>query len=382
MSRRVGAVALSAASAVMWALACYFAFVWGSGWSGVGAAAVNGLFGAPFVLLGLLISLRRPQHPIGWSFAFTGLVFAVQSTVNAYADAALTSHGEHLPAALYVGNATQWVFAPGVLLGYTLPFLWFPDGRLLSPRWRWAVRVGLVGTVFMTVMSAIDPGPLTNYPDYQNPLSVAVPAASALTVLGLVIYIGALFAAIASVFLRFRRSVGVERLQMRWFMVGVAGTGVAFALQLLSMALTGDVGVAVLLLGVLPVCATIAILRYRLFDIDRVVSRSVTYAVVTALLVAPYIVLTVAASRLARGSDIAVAALTLATLALLRPVRRRVQARVDRRFNRQRYDAGRTIDAFAGRLRDEVDPDSVRQDLVAVTVAAMQPSVVSLWVAS
>jgi hypothetical protein len=162
-------------------------------------------------------------------------------------------------------------------------------------------------------------------------------------------------------------------------MVGVAGTGLAFAVQLTLFAVTGDVGVGVLLMTLLPVCAGIAVLRYRLFDVDRVISRTVTYSLVTALVVTPYAVLSVVASRLANGSSVAVAALTLATLAVVRPVHRRVQRGVDRKFNRERYDAGRIVDAFAVRLRDEVDPDLVRSDLLDVAATAIQPSAVSLW---
>jgi hypothetical protein len=169
---------------------------------------------------------------------------------------------------------------------------------------------------------------------------------------------------------------------MRWFCIGAVGTIIAFALMLVMVFLVGDVGPAALLTSLLPICAGVAILRYRLFDIDRVISRTVTYAGVTAVVVAPYLVLSIVASRLASGSGIAVAALTLLTLTVLRPVHRRVQRGVDRRFNRQRYDAARTIDAFASRLRDEVDPDVVRDDLIGVTASAVQPSSISLWVAT
>ena len=199
--------------------------------------------------------------------------------------------------------------------------------------------------------------------------------------LSLLAYLGALFAAAVAVIIRYRRSHGIERLQLRWFFIGALGAVVAFALMFVMVMLTGDVGPSVALMSLLPVCAGIAILRYRLFDIDRVISRTVTYVAVTAFVVAPYLLLSVVASRLASGSAIAVAGLTLATLAVLRPVHRSVQRSVDRRFNRERYDAARTIDAFAMRLRDEVDNDVVSTDLLAVATRAMQPASISLWVA-
>jgi hypothetical protein len=357
-------------------------FVWGAGAHALSGPMQIPLFGAPFAVVGLLITIRRPEHRIGWAFAGAGLLSAVQSASVAYADAAFRTGGPHLPLAAYVGNLTQWIFAPAVLLGYTLPFLWFPEGRLLSPRWRWAVGTAVAATTIASIANLIDADPLNNYPHVRNPLGVNFAAFGAISAFAILVYVLSLFAAIASSFIRFRRSRGLERLQMRWFMVGVAGTGVAFALQVTLVIVAGDVGPAVLLMMIMPVCAAISILRYRLFDIDRVISRTVTYALVTALLVVPYVVLALFAGRLGHGSSVTVAALTLTMLALLRPVRRRVQARVDKRWNRGRYDAARIIDAFAVRLRDEVDPDVVTDGLLSVAASAMEPSTMSLWVVS
>jgi hypothetical protein len=335
-----------------------------------------------FCLVGLLLTVRKPDNPIGWGFAAAGWFAQLQAASIAWADAGLRPHGTHLPAAALAGNLTQWIFAPGVTLGYTLPFLWFPDGRLLSSRWRPVVRVALAATVLMCAVNIVAPGPLNNYAHVRNPLGVDVPGASLVDVLGMLSYVGALIVAAASVLIRFRRSSGIERLQMRWFLVGVAGSVVAFVAAVVLTLATGDIGPATLLLWALPVCAGVAILRYRLFDIDRVISRTVTYTAVTALVVAPYVALVLVAGDLGSGSGVTVAAATLFALAALRPVRRRVQARVDRRFNRERYDSARTIDAFAVRLRDAVDAAVVRDDLLDVTARVMQPTTVSLWTAS
>jgi hypothetical protein len=382
MNRRAGALGLFATSVCCLVICAVVPLVWGSGASGLKDALLGtGAFGIPFVLVGLVLTWRRPEHPVGWGFAAAGAFFTLQAASTAYADAALHA-GRDLPGALVAANLTQWIFAPGVYVGFTMVFLRFPDGAELSARWRRVDVVGAVSTVVMSVTSAVAAGPLQNYKQFDNPIGVDVPVVGVLQFLALLAYIGALFAGAAAVIIRYRRSRGIERLQMRWFCIGAVGAIAAFALMLLMVFVAGDVGPAALLTSILPVCAAIAILRYRLFEIDRVISRTVTYAIVTAVVVAPYLILSIVASRLASGSSIAVAGLTLLTLAALRPVHRRVQRGVDRRFNRERYDAVRTIDAFAARLRDEVDPDLVREDLLAVAVGAVEPASISLWVAS
>jgi len=378
--RRRAAVALCTASALCLLVALVVPLAWGRGVAGLGALQTGG-FGLPFILLGLLITYRRPGHPIGPSFLLAGFFSALQAASIAYADAALRPHGSHLLGAAYAGNLTQWIFAPGVLFGYTLPFLWFPDGARLSRRSRRIAGVAVVSTVLTCALNIIATGPLNNYKHVRNPLSVSLPGDGLLGALSIAAYVAALLLTVGVVLRRYRRSRGMHRLQMRWFMVGVVATGIAFIVQITMVVLTGDVGLSVLLLAVLPVCAGVAILRYRLFDIDRVISRTITYASVSAVLVAPYVLFAVLAGRLGRGSSLLVAAATLVALALLRPVHRRVQRRVDRRFNRESYDAARTVEAFAVRLRDEVDPDLVRDDLLATTVRALQPGEVSLWLA-
>ena len=181
-------------------------------------------------------------------------------------------------------------------------------------------------------------------------------------------------AALLCVVLRFRASRGLERQQMRWV---VAGATVAVVGLLLGAASSGLTYLAVV---AVPVSVAVAVLRYRLWDLDRLVSRTVTYALVTALLVVPHLLVVPAASRLAEGSgSLAVAAATLAAAALFQPLRRRVQDLVDRRFNRRRYDAARTVAGFGGRLRDEVDLDAIATELVAVVERTVQPTQVSLW---
>ncbi|HEU5034844.1 MAG TPA: hypothetical protein VFT62_08835 [Mycobacteriales bacterium] len=378
--RRRAAFAAVVASAALLVGSVVTMFVCGRGLAALGNTVDTIISALLFLLLGLVICVRRPTHPIGHSFVAAAFFFAVQAFTTAYADAGLRPHGPHLVAAGLAGNFTQWIFAPGVLFGYTLPFLWFPGGAALSRSARVVAAVSVAGTLVTCGANFLAAGPLNNYPHVDNPYGWHAPLVAGVGGVGLVVYVVGLFAAIGAVFTRYRRSHGIERLQMRWFIVGVAATCAAFVVQLTLLVTTGDVGAGVVLLAVLPVTASFAILRYRLFDIDRVISRSATYAIVTAVLIAPYVVLTAFAAQLGHGSNITVAALTLFTLALLRPLRRRVQARVDRRFNRERYDAGRIVDGFAIRLRDEIDPDVVRDDLLTVAASAIQPSTVSLWV--
>jgi hypothetical protein len=188
--------------------------------------------------------------------------------------------------------------------------------------------------------------------------------------------------------LRFRASRGVERQQMRWVAAGAAGAvallllGVPGGLELLPSAAANTVLSNLVYPALLcpPVAIGVAVLRYRLWELDRLVSRTVTYAVVTALLVLPYLVIVPAAGRLAQGAgSLAVAAATLAAAAAFAPLRRRVQGLVDRRFNRRRYDAARTVDRFAVRLRDQVDLDALRAEFLAVVDQTVQPTQVSLW---
>ncbi|HEY4728494.1 MAG TPA: hypothetical protein VIJ32_09895, partial [Actinomycetes bacterium] len=200
---------------------------------------------------------------------------------------------------------------------------------------------------------------------------------------GLVLWFATMVAALVSLVLQFRSSVGVERQQLRW----VAAGGAAAVAGLLPTILVGlgiaptvnDVVVYPAVLCV-PVTVAVAVLRYRLWDLDRLVSRTVTYALVTALLVVPYLLIVPAAGRLAQGSgSLAVAAATLTAVALFQPLRRRVQDLVDRRFNRARYDAVRTVAGFAARLRDQVDLDALAAELLAVVDQTVQPTKASLW---
>jgi hypothetical protein len=342
-----------------------------------------------FAVLGLVLCLRRPGNPIGWLLAASGLVWSLNVPAEAWVSH-LVETGRPLPLLARVNASVgEPLWAPAIALGVTLPALLVPDGQLLSRRWRWAVVASTAGGI-LSMAAALAPGRLTSTP-IDNPLAMpgaAGAAAGALAAAGGVLHLGSLAAALVCVVLRFRASHGVERQQLRWVAAGAAGALVGLLAVVGLLALEETYGllpgawlvVLALALPCLPVAIAVAVLRYRLWDLDRLISRTVTYALVTGLLVVPYLLVVPATSRLAAGSgSLAVAAATLAAAALFQPLRRRVQEAVDRRFNRRRYDAGRTLEGFAARLRDQVDLDVLHAELLDVVDRTVQPTRASLW---
>jgi hypothetical protein len=348
-------------------------------------AATALAFPVGYATIGLVLSLRRPANPIGWLYAASGLAWALVLPFQPWLDQLIRDHWPLPLAAQLAAVAGGFLWAPGVGFGITLPFLLLPDGRLRSPGWRVVVVTAVTGAGIVLAAGTLMPGRLGET-SIANPFALAGPAgmvATGLFDVGLALHAGSAVAALVSLVLRFRSSRGVERQQLRW----VAAGGAAAVAGLLPTILVG-LGIAptvndlVVYPAVLcvPVTVAVAVLRYRLWDLDRLVSRTVTYALVTGLLVLPYLLVVPTAGRLAAGTgSLGVAAATLAAAAAFAPLRRRVQWLVDRRFNRRRYDAARTLDRFAARLRDQVDLDALRAELLAVVDQTMQPTQASLW---
>jgi hypothetical protein len=340
-----------------------------------------------YATIGLVLAVRRPANPIGWLFAASGLVWSLEIPFDRWFGQLVRGP---LPLAGRVAvTFGDVVWAPAIALGVTLPLLLLPDGRLRSPRWRPAVVASLTGAV-LVVAGTLSPGQLASWPA-PKPLALAGWAGTAASVAGAVggvLHVGTLAVALVCVVLQFRSSRGVERQQLRWVAAGGA-VGVVGLLAVTALLVGGAVfgfasgayeQVILLTLPCLPGAIAVAVLRYRLYDLDRIVSRTVTYALVTALLVVPYLMILPAVTGLAGDAgSLAVAAATLAAAALFVPLRRRVQDRVDRRFNRRRYDADRTVVAFAARLREQVDLDTLTAELLAVVDQTVQPSGASLW---
>jgi len=350
-----------------------------------GGAATALAFPVGYATVGLVLSLRRPANPIGWLYAASGLAWALDLPFGPWLDQLVRDHWPLPLAAQLAAVAGGFLWAPGVAFGLTLPFLLLPAGRLRSRGWRVVVATAVTGAGIVLAAGSLIPGPLAET-SIANPFALAGVAGTVATVLfdaGLALHAASLVAALVSLVLRFRASGGVERQQLRW----VAAGGAAALAGLLPTILVGlgiaprvnDVVVYPAVLCV-PVTVAVAVLRYRLWDLDRLVSRTVTYTLVSGLLVLPYLLIVLAVGRLARGADgLAVAAATLTVAAAFSPLRRRVQDGVDRRFNRRRYDAARTIEAFAIRLRDQVDLDALTAELLAVVEPTVQPTRASLW---
>ena len=349
--------------------------------------ALEGSWWLLFATIGLVLSLRLPANPIGWLYAAAGLVWSAYIPFDPWVDQ-LQRAGRPLPlAARYLALIGETFWAVGITLAVTLPLLLLPDGRLRSPRWRPVLVAAVAGTVVEVVFWCLDPEPMTQTLEpVAKPFALHGWAGTAARLVGWTGW-GILFACVPAaalcIVLRFRSSRGVERQQLRWVAFGAAASVVgpllALGLAVVGVLPSEDAFSWPLLLSV-PLSIAVAVLRYRLWDLDRLISRTVAYALVTALLALPYLVILPVASRLLEGSgSLAVAAVTLAVAAAFQPLRRRVQDLVDRRFNRRRYDAARTVDAFATRLRDQVDLDALHGELLAVVAQTVQPTTASLW---
>ena len=330
-----------------------------------------------YATVGLVLTLRRPSNPIGWLYAAAGLMWSLAVPWDPWVGQLVAEHRPLPLAAKAAAVYGEFSWAPATVLGVTLPALLVPDGRLRSRRWRPVAATAVAAAVLALVGLGLTPVRLEDHP-IVNPLGLAGPAGDVASVLGNVgtlLWLATLVAALVCVVLRFRASRGVERQQLRWV---AAGAAAAVAGLMGGAAAPQDTLLAsVLYAAVLcvPLAVGVAVLRYRLWDLDRLVSRTVTYTVVTALLVVPYLLVVPAASELAQGSgSLAVAAATLAVAALFSPLRRRVQDLVDRRFNRRRYDAARIVEGFAVRLRDQLDLDALEGELLAVVDQTVQPA--------
>jgi hypothetical protein len=349
--------------------------------------ALDGSFWLLFAAIGLVLTLRRPANPIGWLYAAAGLVWSASIPFDPWIDQLQRTGQPVPPAARYLALIGENFWAIGLTLAVTLPLLLLPDGRLRSPRWRPVAVAAVAATAVQIVANCLDPAPTTQTLEpLAKPFALHGWPGTVATVVswtGFGVMFACVPAAALCTVLRFRDSRGVERQQLRWVAFGAAASVVgpllALGLAALGVLPSEDTFSWPLLLSV-PLAIAVAVLRYRLWDLDRLISRTVAYALVTALLALPYLVVLPVASGLLEGSgSLVVAAVTLAVAAAFQPLRRRVQSLVDRRFNRRRYDAARTVDAFATRLRDQVDLDALHTELLTVVHQSMQPTLASLW---
>jgi hypothetical protein len=352
---------------------------------------LDGAFGLSlfaFPTVGAVISSRRPRNAIGWIFLAAGVPFALTGAVHGYATYALFTEPGSLPGAEIMAWLASWIFLPPLFAVPAFLFLLFPDGKALAPRWRvvgWMAAAGIASTV----LTAFAPGPLEESPfeDVVNPLGVEG-AESILKVVGTIGWASILVSilgAAASMLVRFRRAKGLERQQLKW----IASAAGLFALaNVVGSAIMAsgreEIGQLTILLALagIPIAAGVAILRYRLYNIDRILNRALVYGALTALLAGAYLGIVVTLQNAIPGagdSDLTIAGTTLAVAALFRPLRSRVQGFIDRRFYRRRYDAQQTLEHFTARLRNEIDLEALNRELVAVVSDTMQPAHASLW---
>jgi len=335
-----------------------------------------------YATVGLVLTLRRPANPIGWLYAAAGVTWSLSIPGDSWVNQ-LIAERRPLPAAAELSAVFgEFNWAPATVLGVILPALLVPDGRLRSRRWRPVAAAAVAAGVLALLGGALAPAVLEDT-SIPNPFGLPGPAgdvAEAVGGLSTLLWAVVLVASLACVVLRFRSSTGIERQQLRWVVAGAAGAVAGLLGGALTPQRTVVSSVLYALVLCVPVAVAVAVLRYRLWDLNRLISRTLTYTLVTALLVVPYLLIVPAAGRLAAGSgSLAVAAATLTAVALFQPLRRRVQALVDRRFNRRRYDAARTVEGFAARLRDQLDLDALHTELLAVVDQTMQPAGASLW---
>jgi hypothetical protein len=347
-----------------------------------------------FSLVGAVVGSRRPENPIAWLFCAIGLFAAIVLFSSEYAAYALLAQPDSLPGGLAMVWIRAWVWVPYVGL-FVLLFLVFPEGWPQSRALRWFTSLVLFVIAYGTVLAAFSPGPIDAIGGaVDNPLgmealggvgtnSAVGPVESVLYVLGIV--------AAASLFARMRRSRGVPRQQIKWFayatVVLVGGVVLDFTVsEATGVQWLGEIGFVLRMVGLagLPIAIGIAVLRYRLYNIDQIINRTLVYGSLTAMLLALYFLGIVVLQRIfvsltGEKSTVAVVASTLLIAALFTPLRRRIQGFIDRRFYRRKYDARKTLEVFSAQLRNETDLEALSDDLVGVVRETMQPAHVTLW---
>jgi hypothetical protein len=336
--------------------------------------------------VGAVLASRRPRHPVGWLLLALGLSVVAAGVAQGYAGYGLQVRPGSLPGARWValyGDATGIVWS--ALVGFIL--LLTPTGSLPSPRWRWWAIVTAALPVVFLLGQPLSAG-LLGGPDESVTSPLAVPGLAGLvlvaSIAALIFSQLAVLVDVASLVMRFRRARGTERQQLRWVAMAAGLLAVAVVAIVIG-ALTGHPALlewtSGLFVALLPVATGAAILRYRLYDLDRIISRTLSYGLLTLLLGGGYAALVLwLGQRLGgRQSSLVVAGATLAVAAVFQPARRRIQALVDRRFNRRRYDAVETIQAFSARLHQQVDLTTLTAELLAVAERTVEPTMVSLW---
>ena len=352
-------------------------------------SVVTALSFLTFSVVGAFIVARRGHHPVGWLFCVSGMGFAALSLAEAYVRYTRVFALGDLPGERVLVWMSSWMEFVAFTAAPILMLFVFPTGRVLSPRWRYAVAATIVAACIAIIGTALAPGPFEDYRSVANPFGLDAPAETLLMVMsevGWPLLLAGLVSAAVSLLLRFRKAHGRERDQIKWMLFGGVVLVLFFGFFGITAALGND-QIAESLLGVslaiLPAAAGIAIVKHRLYDIDVVINRTLVYGALTALLALFYVGSVFVFQRvlgpLTAESDLAIAGSTLAVAALFRPLRTRVQGFIDLRFYRSKYDAHRTLEIFTERLRDEIDLDALAGELVGVAGRTVHPAHASLW---
>jgi hypothetical protein len=353
-------------------------------------STLNAVF---FSTVGAIVASRRPENPVGWLLCLWALVESISHFSAQYAIYALLAQPDSLPA----GEAFAWVFSwlLFIVIGLSVfSILLFPTGRLPSRRWRWVTWLTVAFVLVGAISGAFSSGPVDDLGPIRNPLGLEGFSDLSNSILLNMVALVLVVAAALSVFVRLRGATGVERQQIKWFAYATAAAVMGLVLaeiipDVIDVPLWFErIGHAIflLLLPTIPISIGIAILRYRLYDIDRIINRTLVYGSLSAMLALLYFGGVTAAQALLRtltGEEqlpqLVVVASTLLIAALFTPLRRRIQSFIDRRFYRRKYDARKTLEAFSAQLRNETDLNALSEDLVGVVRETMQPAHVSLW---
>jgi hypothetical protein len=341
---------------------------------------------AGFFAVGAIVLLRRPGHALGAIFAAAGLSAILTNFCDAYARLSIVDH-RSLPGATIAAWLQNWTwFIPLALIG-TFGFLLFPSGTLPTPRWKWVAIAAAAGTTIMLFGMAFSSEALDGFPQVDNPVGfIGDPFRGAMLGVAFFSVAVAAVSSAVSVIVRYVRARGDERLQLKWVVYAVV---MMVAVNLLLPVVGGEVSegtgnlIFAVMLLLLPCASGVAILKYRLYEIDLIINRTLVYGASTGLLAGTYLALVFLLQPLfasfTGGSDIAIAASTLAVAAMFRPLRARVQTFIDARFYRRKFDSQQTLDAFNRHLRDEIDISTLVDQLTSVVSETMQPTHVTLW---
>ena len=341
------------------------------------------IFALTFTWTGANLAWRRPRNAVGWLLLWVGTIAGTQVFVTEYSIVGVIGRDEPLAGAVFAGWITSWVWLTEVTAIAVFLLQLFPDGRFVSRRWRAVAWFGTLSAFVGAFILAFNAGPLNNAPHINNPYPLFDDPGSRsfYFVMGGVALAG--IGSAASLFVRYRRARGVERQQLKWLAFEAIVIAIAVVVGSFYQSEKWPAIFLISAMALAPVMVGIAVFRYRLYEIDAVINRALVYGATTALIALAFFAGIVVLQTLLRpftsGSEIAVAVSTLVSVALAQPLRGRMQGVVDRRFYRSRYDAVRTLDTFSDKLREVVDLDAVRADLLRAVGDTVQPEHAGLW---